>query len=491
MKPNVVIIVVDALRADRAVSEDKRTITPKINELTTESVCFPNSFTVINSTDPAVTSLHTGRYPLSHGLMNHGMRVTDKEKAIIENVPQLPELLSEAGYRTAAFGRPRGRWHKRGFDEHPEYDIRNEPIKNWIGSVLHRIHPSIRDIAATVHDLTVGRLESKAKTEGGVAQDFRNFLDGSAPFYAFIHLMDTHIPYEPDPDLVKEYLNRFEYSTQSFNDWTDPASAGIFSQEFRRRIKDGKYPEIAKKYYYTDGEPTSAVVDAHYDATVHEADQRVGRILDALKERDQLDETVFIVLADHGESLTEHGIYYDHHGLYDESVKIPLIIRPPGGTPDRETVDDFIQITDIAPTVASYADVDGLNPDGKSLKPVIEGEGEVEREFVMAEETHTQRRRMIRTEEEKLIYLVGGDTVCRYCDVQHAPETELYNIADDPEEKNNLRTSRQERVSELREKAEKMAESYKDRSVEVRPDEKVKYEDEEEVQKRLEHLGYK
>jgi len=498
-----VIVVIDALRADRVgAMGGGKDVTPNLNELAAESVTFTNSFTNINATDPAVTSLQTGRYPLSHGVVNHGKRVTDEEKVAVENVPQLPEILSDAGYDTAAFGRPMGRWHKNGFKEYPGDNKKPErrdgaSLRHRMGSFLQYMHPSVQDFAATVYNRTLAHVETKTQqterdqgSRSGTEEAIRNFkafLDESELFYAFIHLLDTHITYEPDPDIVKEYLDRFNYTPK---DWTGSASRDTYNRGFDSLIKEEEYPDVAKKYY-SEGGPTSAVADAHYDAAAHEADQYVGHIVEELKERGIFDETVFVVLSDHGESLTEHGIYYDHHGLYDVSMKIPLIIRPPDGAPETGTVDDLVQITDVAPTVASYADVNGLESDGKPLKPVIEGKGIVDRDFVMAEEAHTQRRRMIRTEEEKLIYLVEGDTVCRYCDVQHAPETEFYDLVDDPGEENNLWKSREERVSELREKAEAAATSYEERRVEGSPYEEVEYEDEEVVRKRLEDLGYK
>jgi len=499
MKPNVVIVVIDALRADRVGALGGKHITPNIDRLAADSTCFSNAFSTINSTNPAITSLQTGRYPLSHGVINHG-QVTQKEKYAVENVPQLPEVLLQTGYQTAAFGRGLGRWHKNGFELYPGDNREDQKsLKHRVGSILEDIHPIFHDIAAAGYNITLqkksqAKQETQSSESKKAIQNFKTSLEDSGSFYAFFHLLDTHIPYKPDPYIVKECFDDLEYTPE---DWTGSApgsrdgSTEVYNRDFDELVvSEGDFPEVAEKYY-SFGEPTSAVADAHYDAAAHEADQHAGRIVEELKERGVFDETLFIVLSDHGESLTEHGIYYDHHGLYDVSVKIPLIIRPPGGEPIRETVDDFVQITDVAPTVASYADTDGLESDGESLKPVIEGEKTIDKEFIIAEEAHTQRRRMIRTEQEKLIYLVEGDTICSYCDVQHAPEIELYDVISDSEEENNLWKSREQRVSELRERAEVAAASYEERRAEGSPNEKVEYEDEEIVQKRLKNLGYK
>jgi arylsulfatase A-like enzyme len=510
---NVVVLVMDALRTDRIGAMGGRDFTPRIDELATESAVFSRAFSTTNTTDPAVTSIQTGRYPLSSGLVSHGMRVTDIQKQAIEHVPQLPEVLSEAGYATGKFGRPLGRWHRNGFDVYPSrmeteqaYDeveadnfdnllaaLRVNAVKSAVGGTLSKIHPSIRDAAATTYDRTVGRLESESGylepetgDTDGVLENFRKFVAQNSPFYAFVHLMDTHVPYHVDPDLVVEYLDEFDYDVQAVND-----PSVCVPEQFHERVAAGEFPEVREKYYFADQEPSTAVIDAHYDAAVTEGDRRIGRFVDTLRENSLLDETLVIFLADHGESLTEHGIYYDHHGLYDVSVRIPLFVRPPGGA-DR-TVDEFAQITDIAPTVASYTGVPGLEPDGESLSPAIEGTGEIGRSVVVAEEDHTQRRRMIRTDTGKLIYLLDGDTICRYCDVQHAPPEELYDLEADPGETNNLAATRPERVADLRERAEEIAEGFRAKRPAQSSAESgsVKYDDEETVQERLEALGYR
>lgn len=515
MKPNILVVVMDALRQDRVGALGGRELTPHIDEFATDAVRFTSAFSTTNATDPAVTSLHTGRYPVSQGLVNHGRRVTNSEKQAIERVPQLQAVLSDAGYRTAKFGRPLGRWHRQGFDRYPstgegrvsmeerEQSGEARPsdttddttsTKQRVATVLERIHPSLRNTAGALHrtlgaplefpDTDSGDNGSEATTESDrVLEHFDAFVGGEAPFYAFVHLMDTHrYQRELDTELVREYLHRYDYDV----DWGDGIRQ---STQFAERVASGAYPEIAEMFYFDDGAPTTAVSDAHYDVSVTHGDKRVGQILDKLREVGALDDTLVVFLADHGESLTEHGIYYDHHGLYDVSVKIPLIIRPPGGT-DR-TVEDLVQITDVAPTIESYVGSSGLDPDGRSLRPAIEDGESIDRTFVMAEEAHTQRRRMIRSRDRKLIYLVEGDTICRYCDVQHAEPVELYDLASDPGELENIANKDESTVDELMAEAERRSERHEQRRPVGDTGEDVTYDDEEEIHEHLEALGYR
>ena len=238
-----------------------------------------------------------------------------------------------------------------------------------------------------------------------------------------------------------------------------------------------------------DGTPTTAITDAHYDASVTRADRRVGEIIDTLKKSGEYDDSLIVLLSDHGESLTEHGIYHDHHGLYDVSTHIPMIVRPPNGA--STTVSEFVQITDIAPTVESYTDTDGITADGYSLQPVINGEESIGRQYILAEEAHTQRRRMVRSDEFNLIYSLDGNLVCRYCDVQHAPDTELYDVVADEDELTNIAEDNAEKVAELREYGDRKAEEFESRKPSPASGEKVTYDDEQEVEERLEALGYR
>jgi hypothetical protein len=132
-----------------------------------------------------------------------------------------------------------------------------------------------------------------------------------------------------------------------------------------------------------------------------------------------------------------------------------------------------------------------LQPDGVSLKPTIESNKTIKRDVILAEEAHTQRRRMILNKNKKLIYLVSGDTICWYCGVQHASKTGLYDIDNDPCEWENIATEKSELVGSLREIANEEIEGWNKKRPDIQNNEKIEYEDEEEVAKRLEALGYK
>jgi len=489
---NVLFLVADALRKDRVGALGGRDLTPNVNDFASDAVRFENAFTTANATDPAVTSIQTGCHPVSHGVLHHGPRVKEEEKAAVENVPQLPEILNEAGYNTAKVGRPLGRWHRSGFDVYPGemegYTPKDKTglnrIEIEISRRLRRVHPRLRDVVAGVYNAAtdiISDTEGDKKTDKTV-NAFSEFLrEANDDWFAFVHLMDTHTPYDADPDMVKENLNRFEYRPRPLGgrNKTPP--------DFHELVRSGQYDDVRRKFYYGD-EPSSAVVEAHYDACVSETDRRFGKIIEALKTVNAVDDTLIVFMADHGESLVEQGIIQYHHGLYENLIRVPLIIRPPGGVKGGRDVDELVSITDLAPTVVEYAGVDGLEPDGYSLKGMIEGDSVWDRDFVMAEDVH-QRRRMIRDTTRKYIRVFEGSTVCRKCNVAHAGEEEYYDLHNDPTEEQNAVSDNTDNVAELSAEMDRRISELETHI--AHEDNSVTYTDEDVVHERMEALGYK
>jgi len=355
----------------------------------------------------------------------------------------------------------------------------------------------VRDAASWLYERTGKRLRNRGssdtdKTEIGradVVAQLDDFIDSTDPFFSFVHLMDTHVPYQVETAYTQDCLDRFDYENISLETVADRFPEDTFSHN--RLHLGGRLYDTAKPWEDSEYGIGTAVVTAQYDASVRTADDRVGRVLELLRDRDVLDETLVFLLADHGESLTEHDIFYDHHGLYDVSVQVPLIVRPPGGCGKQQS-DEFVQITDIAPTIGSYTDLSEFRDvDGSSLRPVMEDGLSPDREVVMAEEANTQRRRMIRTTDEKFIYSLDDDLPCSYCGIEHAPPEELYEIESDPAERTNQADESAKRSNELREMADSRATEFSSHRPDPEEDATVEYEDEEQIHDRLEALGYR
>ena len=157
------------------------------------------------------------------------------------------------------------------------------------------------------------------------------------------------------------------------------------------------------------------------------------------------------------ESLTEHNIFFDHHGLYDVTIRVPLIIWCPSMFSGHVRVSSLVQHVDLVPTILDILNIgERYGFDGERLVPLIRGERNCIRSLVYVEEAHTQRKRAIRTENFKYIYALSNrEVVCRYCGFIHGGVKELYCLKEDPQELLNVVEKYPRVAQELEETLEK------------------------------------
>jgi arylsulfatase A-like enzyme len=189
-----------------------------------------------------------------------------------------------------------------------------------------------------------------------------------------------------------------------------------------------------------------------YDASIAFVDHEIGKLIKSLYEWNLFDKTLVLITGDHGESLGEHGIFFDHHGLYDVSIRVPLIIEY-SKLPKNKRVKGLVQHSDIAPTILDIigVDIDRMNFNGKTLLPLINGKKEHLHSAIYAEEADTERKIAIRTEDYK--YIVGkseNEATCRYCGYLHGGMQELYDLNKDPKELQNIVDEKVDTSEDLR-----------------------------------------
>jgi arylsulfatase A-like enzyme len=186
-------------------------------------------------------------------------------------------------------------------------------------------------------------------------------------------------------------------------------------------------------------------VTALYDREIRHLDDGVGALVGALEEMGLRDNTLVMLLADHGESMTEHGIFYDHYGLYDCTLRVPLLAQWPGVIQPGVRLPEMLQLLDVAPTLL---DACGLPVpeamDGRSFFPRLSGAGapSVGYDRIFSVESTWQAKWSLRTEREKLI-------VSRQPDLLGNPPRELYDLTADPDEERNLAEREPERARHL------------------------------------------
>ncbi|OAT81212.1 hypothetical protein A6M21_11375 [Desulfotomaculum copahuensis] len=345
----------------------------------------------------------------------------------------LPEILKANGYKTIGIDWL-GRWHRMGFDHYWKGSCKKDQPTRLLANFIEALPHKYVDIAKRLCE-QFGLLKY-IQTAASVTKEAVEAINGTnEPFFLFVHYWDTHTPYyAPGGILRKLFLcNRTECLEEMFES-----------------IKNEKW----KSYLVNCFPGAKNVVDiqAIYDEAVKYVDGAVGRLLDCLRAAGKLDNTLVIVTADHGESLGEHGIYFDHHGLYDSTIRVPLIMSG-GGFNKSARISGFVQHIDLAPTVMQMLGVscDKTHFDGVSFLPLLNGRANGTRSFVVAEEMYTEEKYAIRTGEWKYIYSPSEDrATCRYCGFIHGGVEELYNLADDPAEECNVMDRHHQIARELK-----------------------------------------
>jgi len=465
---NIVLIVIDALRADRVGAYSNNDLTPNIDALAEEGELFENCFACINTTDPSVTTILTGQYPTRHGVLNHGERVTEEEMNRVAGTTPIPDLLDDRFHTIGVDSLMR--WHSRGFDDYsnPKSASRSSAI-NMLAKLKNRFPSKLSELSNTLYSkFFIDRLElSDSIIITNLATEA--IEESEKNFFSFIHYWDPHIPYN-DSDSRPAVIESRKYNDDRI---VEELLNDISGSPWEQRLRNGLLGDVQ----------TVGDVKRNYDTGVVQADQQVGRVVEFLKSQGVYDETAIVVTADHGESFTEHGILFDHHGLYEVTTHVPLIIKAPGF---RGRESEVVQHFDLAPTILDLVGqtYSADRFDGDSLVP-LKGERELDRNGAFSEEAHTNRRRSIQTDSHRYILNIDGDTTCRYCETEHAPAVELYDIRDDPEEFENIESELPDVCDELETQLEEFINSLPDPARDGQT-----YEVSDEVKNHLEEMGY-
>ncbi len=389
---NIIFIVIDTLRATRlgCYGYEKPT-SPVIDELAAQGVRFSRCIAPGIPTTPAHTTMYTGVHPLTHKIVCHGGQV-DLEKKI----PVLPELLQRAGFTTAAV------------DNLIE-------IKPWLArGYEYYINPSSR------HRLSM--LVSCEEINARAIPWIESHKDEN--FFLFLHYWEPHTPYLPP----KRYRNYYP-------EGRDPFSPNYHTFDpIKRQPFWGMFGDI---WFDKLGPVTDAdYIASLYDAEIRHVDDGIAQILETLERTGLSDDTLVVLTGDHGESMSEHDIYFDHHGLYEDIVHVPLMMRLPGVIESGKIFEPMTQHLDLAPTLLEAAGAkipDSM--EGRSLWNVATGRSSVGGwDRVISCECTWQAKWSLRTDNKKFI-------LSREPDRHNTPLRELFDLSSDPGETCNLAIS--------------------------------------------------
>ena len=430
--PNILFVVIDALRAKNlgCYGYSKPT-SPNIDNLAREGILFENAFSCSNVTDASLTTIFSGTYPMSHGILSHGGRWLGKRVGKVNTrkldeigIRFLPEILKSKGYTTLAVDWL-GRWHRRGYDHYSGMLHEANPIRFPLKQIEGRLNLVSRRYARLEKSTIID--EARLVTMYAENLIARNC---DKKFLLFLHYWDLHSPYAAPAPFYKNI-----------------ASNGVGSKVLnllKTRKRGWKYDERTLDEWIT-----------RYDASIAYVDHEIGVLVDVLEKYGILDQTLIVLTSDHGESLTEHGIYFDHHGLYDVSIHVPLIFRY-SAFPENKRITAFVQHFDLVPTILNLLEIDKKKLDGKSVLPLIYGETTQLHSAVFAEEALYQRKRAIRTANYKYIQALSQKgAICRRCKRIHGGIKELYDLNKDPEEKQNIIEKKTSLAGKLKERMSK------------------------------------
>jgi len=374
---NLLLIVVDTLRADHLGSYGHtRRVSPEIDDLAARGARFERAYATAPWTQPSVASVLTGLYPSSHGA-DRLLRVLPR------SANTLAERLRQARYATAAVVSHYLLGPRFGFDQGFETFVH--------GTALGPGRFSTPGVSARGDELLAG-----------LALDER-------PFFLFLHYFDPHYSYERHPD------------------------AGFASANGAGRLDGKRSVEELRSLDPPPDIAEAAFVRDLYDEEIRFTDAGIGRVLASLSRLGLADSTVVVLVSDHGEEFWERGWLGHTRTLYDELVRVPLIIRSPGLAP--RTVGDPVSLVALAPTLLELLGVEGRGFQGRSFASLLSaGSTYVPEPIYLETEYFAPGSQALRPERKHA--LIEGHT--KLVEDRVSGARQLYDLAVDPHEQRQL-----------------------------------------------------
>jgi arylsulfatase A-like enzyme len=382
----VFLVTIETFDVDHAsIYGYERETTPNLARMAAEGALFTRHYVQAPFTRPSLSSLVTSRYPTALG-------VTDNVTILDDSVTTVAERFASAGYVTGGFLAQYILAQHYGFNQ-GFHTFRNYKNDTAAGVVFDDLMPWL-------------------------ASHQRDNL------FLWLHLFDPHGPYRP----VDGWVNRYE------ND-------AIWAAD-TQQLTPGKGKTTGPfipEYVFDAGHTNRRWYVSNYDSEITYTDQKLGELLDSLRNSGLDEQSIVVVTADHGESMTEHDRYFCHGSLYDHDLRVPLIIWAPGRINPGTIVTERTAHLDLVPTLLDYAGV-AVPPElmGASLRGVINGSSAPE-PFTMSS---------IGAGDRHLIAVVADGEKKLVLD-QHYRVLEYYDLALDPREMRNLASSKKSEADRI------------------------------------------
>jgi arylsulfatase A-like enzyme len=389
-RPNLLFISIDTIRRDHcSVYGYALPTTPRMVQLAEQGARFEQAYAPMGTTGPSHATMFTGLHPRRHGVTKNG-------EILDVRIPRIAQVLRSYGYRTAAVVSSYTVSARFGLQH--GFGVFDDRFKPRVGGLASDGPDGARPTTRQADDVTENAIEQleAARAEPG-------------PFFLWVHYWDPHTPYEPPPELRE----RFRPARSEAEDLEQDLGA--------------------------------------YDAEIAFTDREVGRLIDHLDGSGLANDTLVVVVGDHGEAFMEHGVTGHGLTLHEEVVLVPLLMRWPGRIEPGMVVPEPVQLVDLAPTILELLGLrfDGFEPAGISLVAVLE-----RRATPDPERPVYLQRRWFKRDVVQGISVRGPEFAVRagtwkYIEAGEDGRFELYDLSRDPGETRNLVDVEAEKRAEL------------------------------------------
>ena len=456
---NVVVILVDDQRYDAMGFLGHPFLeTPNMDRLAKGGAYFPNAFVTTSLCSPSRASILTGLYAHNHN-------VVDNYNPLPDNLIYFPEYLQSSGYETAFIGK----WHMGG-----DIDHRQPGFDYWLsfkgqGTYWADGKGTTRKVPQNSYDgfnINGKRVSQKGYITDELTDYSLNWLDnreheGEKPFFMYVSHKAVHADFVAADRHLGTYKNKKLPSPPTF------ANTPENYRNKPRWLKDQRNSRHGVDFAYNLPDFDLENYYIRYCETLLAVDESLGRTMDKLKERGELENTLIVFLGDNGFQFGEQGLI-DKRTAYEASMRIPLLLHCPADIKAGSTIKKVVANIDIGPTIMEAAGLQTpMHMDGSSFYQLAKGKDIPWRDYVLYEYfwernyPHTPTTHALRGERYKYIRYHGLWDV-----------NELYDLQEDPHETNNLflEPCHQERIAELNKHLFTLLQESKGMNLRLAPD---------------------
>ncbi len=434
--PNILMVVFDDLNDYVGAFGDTNAITPNLDSFAADGLRFNRAYCQYPVCGPSRASFMTSLYPETSGVLDNESHI----RALRPDAVNLQEYFKEAGYWTASAGKI---FH--GFCNIAECGIstyaadwfRNaeDPFRKKLDRQFVRevgpIKENKEDYNAFMKENFINPervvqavatdLKDEDHKDGRTATRISSYLKekpfGDKPFFLACGFAKPHVPFFAPKKYFDMYpVDNLQFDDVPVDDWKDKPKAAIYK----------KYEGYGATFEKNDRELRAKWLQA-YLACISLADAQFGRVMEALEESGYADNTIVILFGDHGYHIGEHYLY-GKVTLFEESARVPFVVRVPGMTRPGTETQSFAELLDVYPTLTELCKLKTpSHVEGKSLVPVLKNPNATVRDSVY---TVVRRPGMVAQSIRHKNW--------RYAEWGSPDEAELYDLAKDPDEYHNL-----------------------------------------------------